>query len=370
MELGELGDFQSYLKYQGQSYTLLLLDEAGQFPTPDLLDLLRSNLRSATVPIRVIVAANPGGAGHGFLFQRYAKNEAWKPFIEESSKRTFINCPSTYLDNPHVDQSQYADQLRAATAFDPELQRAWLEGSWTINRGAFFGPVYDPARNVVEPWATVPAVIRGKGYRMSAKGANWSWHLAHDFGVSAPSVTYLMAQPPPGGAEMNGQWFPQGSYICVDEIATNVPGKLNEGLGWSVPILADEIVKMCKRYGVRPIGFADDAIFAKTGSMSGSIAEEFRRAGVFFQPARKADRISGWQTLRRLLADAGKPDVPGLYLSRLCEYAIATLPVLERDPRRVEDLDSRGPDHACDALRYGVIADRMKMRMPKVLFDH
>ena len=81
-------------------------------------------------------------------------------------------------------------------------------------------------------------------------------------------------------------------------------------------------------------------------------------------------RGRGSETLRRLLADAGKPDVPRLYLTALCEYAIATLPVLERDPRRVEDLDSRGPDHACDALRYGVIADRIKMRKPTVLFDH
>jgi hypothetical protein len=59
--------------------------------------------------------------------------------------------------------------------------------------------------------------------------------------------------------------------------------------------------------------------------------------------------------MRRLLADAGKPDVPGLYISRSCEYFWATVPYLARDQKRVEDVDSSGPDHAADATRYGLL---------------
>ena len=50
---------------------------------------------------------------------------------------------------------------------------------------------------------------------------------------------------------------------------------------------------------------------------------------------------------------AGKPDLPGLYISRRCTYAWETLPALPRDPRDIEDVDSSAPDHAADALRYG-----------------
>lgn len=71
--------------------------------------------------------------------------------------------------------------------------------------------------------------------------------------------------------------------------------------------------------------------------------------------AKKADRITGWQTMRRMLADAGKPDVPGLYVSRGCEYFWATVPCLARDQKREEDLDSTGPDHGADACRYGLM---------------
>ena len=109
------------------------------------------------------------------------------------------------------------------------------------------------------------------------------------------------------------------------------------------------------------MGCADDAIFARTGSSAGSIADEFARAGVTFYPAKKADRISGWERMRRMLADAGKPDVPGLYVSRACSYWWATVPYLARDQRRVEDCDSSGPDHAADCCRYGLLYEHPAM---------
>jgi hypothetical protein len=79
---------------------------------------------------------------------------------------------------------------------------------------------------------------------------------------------------------------------------------------------------------------------------------------VTFEPAKKADRIAGWQLMRRLLADAAKPDLPGLYISRGCDYFWSTVPYLARDEKRVEDLDSTGPDHAADACRYGILRMR------------
>ena len=62
--------------------------------------------------------------------------------------------------------------------------------------------------------------------------------------------------------------------------------------------------------------------------------------------------------MRRLLADAGKPDRPGLFISRNCSYFWETVPYLGRDIKRVEDVDSAGPDHAADAVRYGVLRQR------------
>ena len=133
-------------------------------------------------------------------------------------------------------------------------------------------------------------------------------------------------------------------------------------MGYTTTVLAEHIKAMCAFWKVKPEGVADDAIFARTGSGAGSIAEEFRRQGVYFAPARKMDRIGGWQLMRRLLQAAGARDVPGLYISRRCEYFWNTVPFLPRDPRHVDDVDSRAADHSADAARYSCLYQRFTVK--------
>ena len=123
MELGQLESHADYAKYQGRSFTLLLIDEAGQYPHPELLDIMRSNLRGAVdIPIRMIVAANPGGPGHHWLARRYVfKSGPWKAFFEEKSKRQWVYAPSTFDGNRFIDREQYRGQLESAC---PEIGRA------------------------------------------------------------------------------------------------------------------------------------------------------------------------------------------------------------------------------------------------------
>jgi hypothetical protein len=347
LELGQLEGEPDYSKFQGRSFSLLLIDEAGQYASPDLLDRMRSNLRAPRgVPIRMVMAANPGGPGHHWLARRYVfKSQPWRPFLEEKSKREWISAPSTFLDNPFIDQAQYRAQLESACPTDPELLRAWLEGDWAVSRGAYFASVLEESRNAVGPFMEVPRTRYGE---------HWRTWLAHDFGSSAPSVTYLMAESP--GDKIGETFYPRGSIVVLDELAAYRRDSLNTGLGWTAAVTAEAIrSELCDKWKVSATGVADDACFSKAGHGSGSIAEEFAAKGVTFYPAKKADRISGWQRVKRLMADAGKPDKPGLYVSRACEYFWSTVPYLARDQRRVEDLDSSGPDHAADALRYGVL---------------
>jgi len=141
----------------------------------------------------------------------------------------------------------------------------------------------------------------------------------------------------------------------LDELATADPDDPSKGLGWTVQTLSEAIHELAGRWKMpRAQGFADDSIFARHGHVAGSIAEEFRRYRVYWRPARKATRVAGWERMRRLLQDAGKPDVPGLYISRRCEYFWRTVPSLPRDPKRPDDLDSRASDHAADCARYAI----------------
>lgn len=344
-EMGQLETHADYAKYQGRSFTLLIVSEAGQYATPDLLDLMRSNMRGPKdIPLRMIIAANPGGPGHFWLAKRYVFRAApWTPFVEEKSKREWIYCPSTFLDNPFIDQEQYRAQLESSCPSDPELLRAWLEGDWAVARGAYFASVLDESRNAVGPFTI--------GKLPMHHGKPWDNWITHDFGTSAPSVTYLMCESP--GAEFEGKFYPRGSIIVLDEYAVYRSDSLNQGLGWTAAITAEAILEFCKAWGVKPRGVADDACFGKSGHAT-TIAGEFALKGVTFHPAKKGDRITGWQKMRRMLDDAGKPDVPGLYVSRACQYFWSTVPYLARDQKRIEDLDSSGPDHAADAVRYGL----------------
>jgi len=343
IELGQLESPRCYEKYQGRSFSLLMTDEAGQYATPELLDRLRSNLRGAKdMPLRTVTAANPGGVGHHWIAKRYVfKSAPWQPFTEENSKRTWVSAPSTYLDNPFINQDEYFNQLQASCPSDPELLRAWLEGDWAVARGAYFASVLEESRNAIEMWKQIPT--------------NWEHWLSHDYGSSAPSITYVMVKSP--GGEVNGKYYPKDSIIICDELATSDPIALNQGMGYTVPHLSEYIKEMCNKWMIKPEGCADDAIFAQHGSGAGSIADEFKAQGVYFRKAHKADRKTGWETMRRMLQDAGKPDKPGLYISRHCEYFWATVPYLGRDPRNAEDLDSRSADHAADAVRYGLLYD-------------
>jgi hypothetical protein len=344
LELGQLESHNDYVKYQGRSFTLLMVDEAGQYSDPTLLDMMRSNLRgSKDIPIRMVIAANPGGVGHHWIAARYVFHDApWKAFFEPKSKRQWVNAPSTFAGNDLIDREQYADQLQSACPDDPELLRAWVDGDWSVVRGAYFASCLEESRNAIAPWKVLPD-----------SDDAWDFYLSHDFGSAAPSVTYLFAQSP--GATHEGKFYPKNSLVIVDELATNKKGNLTAGLGYNVSQLAEMIrMDLCAKWDVDATGVADDAVFARNGATAGSIAEEFHRYSVYFNPAKKADRISGWQKMKRMLADAGKLDRPGLYISRDAAYFWATVPYLARDQKRVEDVDTTGPDHAADACRYGL----------------
>lgn len=347
LQLDQYETDADFAKYQGKSFTHLAVDEAQQYGNPAMLDMLRSCLRApkSVVP-RFIMAANPGDAGHAWIAKRHVFRAApWTPYFETTTQRDFINCPSTYEDNPNLDQGAYSRQLDAATATDPELRKAWKRGDWAIARGAFFSAVLDAERSMIDPWEP--------GRLPSGWAAPF---LAHDYGVSSPSATYVVARSP-GGRGPDGRHYPRGSILLLDELATNEPGSMERGMGYTVPVLAERIREFADAWKIRAEGIADDAIFGRTGSEKGTIAAEFREHGVYFTSALKGRRQPGWEKMRLLLLQAGMPDKPGLYVSRRCEYWWESVPSLPRDPRKPDDVDSRGPDHGADASRYACTYD-------------
>jgi hypothetical protein len=95
-------------------------------------------------------------------------------------------------------------------------------------------------------------------------------------------------------------------------------------------------------------------MFAQDGGPS--LAERFGAAGVHLRPAdnkRVASRgaLGGWDLMRqRMVGDEdGRPMV---VCFSTCAASIRTIPALQHDDARPEDLDTDSEDHAADEWRY------------------
>ncbi|SOE50721.1 phage uncharacterized protein (putative large terminase), C-terminal domain-containing protein [Burkholderia sp. YR290] len=144
---GYLESLEDATRYQGQAFTFVGVDEAGQFKDPAPIDYLRSRMRSVTIgeadPVRkqLILTANPGGRGHKWLVERYIKPAPpYTPFMARDDdgkllkfQRVYI--PSRLTDNPFLmaDPEYVGNVLASGPRW---LVRALLLGDWHIQLDA------------------------------------------------------------------------------------------------------------------------------------------------------------------------------------------------------------------------------------------
>jgi hypothetical protein len=134
------------------------------------------------------------------------------------------------------------------------------------------------------------------------------------------------------------------------------PGKPNVGLRLTAEEVADGI--KLREAGEGDIyGVLDPAAFAQDGGPS--IAERMAARGVYFRPAdnkRVGQRgmMGGWDMMRARIA--GQDGSPMLYVFNTCRDFLRTVPVLQHDPKRAEDLDTDAEDHVADEARYACMS--------------
>jgi hypothetical protein len=324
--------------YQGHSYTRVYVEEAGNFPSPVPIMKLFATLRSgAGVPCRIRLTGNPGGPGHQWVKARYIDPapRGWKVIRDDGTGLERVYIPSRVGDNTHLGDD-YVARLKASGS--PELVRAWLEGDFSVIAGSFF-PEFNPGLHVVPAQALPP---------------RWARFRAMDWGSAKPfSVGWY--------AVSDGEMarFPRGSLIRYREwYGSN--GQPNVGLRMTAEQVANGIKERERADlpdGQRMLGVADPAIFAEDGGPS--IAERMHRQGVTWRPADNKrvpghGAMGGWDQLRsRLRGDGEKP---ALFIFEMCRDLIRTLPALQHDAARAEDVDTDGEDHAADELRYACMS--------------
>jgi hypothetical protein len=149
----------------------------------------------------------------------------------------------------------------------------------------------------------------------------------------------------------------RGALVRYREWYGMKPGEPNVGLKMTAEAVAQGI-KAREVDDPSIIGVADPAIFAEDGGPS--IAQRMGQCGVHFRPAdnkRVPQRgaMGGWDQVRaRLEGDAdGRPMV---LMFATCRDLIRTLPAMQHDDARPEDIDTDAEDHAVDECRYAMMS--------------
>jgi hypothetical protein len=341
-------------KYQGQNLSDAAVEEAGNYPQSAPIDRLYGCLRSsAGVPIQLILTANPGGPGHQWIKQRYidpapSGMTILERMLPNGRKHKAVYIPSRVTDNRILlaQDPGYVDRLHLVGSAN--LVKAWLEGDWSVIEGAYF-PEFTMARHVIAPF-TIPE--------------HWARIRAMDWGSAKPFCVLWFAV---SDGEISA--IPRGAIVAYREWY-GWSGEPNVGCKMTASAVGDGIRQLERDDPRMNDEVLDPAAFSEDGGPS--IAERmdlsFRRA----DNARvaRSGAMGGWDQVReRLVGDSRGPQ---LFLFSTCTHTIRTLPALQHDPQRAEDVDTDGEDHAADTLRYGCMSRpwvRDKPGIPKPRFE-
>jgi hypothetical protein len=356
---------RDYGRYHGHQYTHMSFDEVTEYPTPAGLLKMLSTLRSAHgVPCTVRATGNPGGVGHAWVKARYIDvAQPMTPYVDPDSGFTRLFVPSKTADNSillNADPS-YTARIKAATGGNEALRKAWLEGDWNIVAGAFFD-CWSTSRHVIQPFQ-IPD--------------HWMRFRSGDWGSAKPFSFGWWAVVSDDYKTQEGLTLPRGCLVRYREwygIKTNVSGHLeyNTGLKLTADAVGRELWSQEKNDQKLSYGVIDPAAFTQDGGES--IAERiftgsgknilFRRA----DNARVSQRgaMGGWDQMRsRLIGE--DVDRPMIVCFKTCQNSIRTIPLLQHDKDKIEDLNTEQEDHAADDWRYACMSRPYVKESPTII---
>ena len=265
---------------------------------------------------RIYSTTNPGGVGHSWYRTKFVA-----PMLEHREVETrFI--PARVTDN-RWNNPDYVRVLEGLTGWQ---KRAWLDGDWDIAAGQYFTN-FRREVHVLTDFDDTRAV---------------EWFAALDYGFAHYTVALL------GCRDGDGNTF------IVDEHAERL---------WLPQRHAAGIRAMLARHklelsDLRRFSAGAD-VFSRQGDGS-TVAQAYERLGIRLKPA-SMDRLNGWAELTQCFGEPEHGVRPTLFIHQRCKRLIETLPTLQHDPNRPEDVlkvdadeDGVGGDDAADCLRYAV----------------
>lgn len=374
---------QDYDQYHGHEYPWIGWEELTNHAVPDIYLKLMSCNRSSNpkIPKKYRSTCNPNGPGHAWVKMRFIdavqEGRVLRDMVEieytdvngkeikESIEITRTHIYADMMDNKVLLDADptYRAKMMQMTQDNDMLRKAWIMGSWDLVIGGFFTDVWNPKIHIVKPFV-IPK--------------SWTCIRSFDWGSSKPwCVTFAVESNGEQPISLDGSpipYIPKDSVIVIRELY-GWTGKPNEGDRAESP----EIVKRIKEveesirieYGliVEP-GPADTSIYdVKDGTSIGMSMAKYPNNCHWLRAHKGAgSRIAGWSLIRQMLGSAMRRDLenPHLYFFTQATHHIRTLPAMQRDEKKPEDIDTDLEDHAMDSLRYLVSRKLMQMTRGKV----
>ena len=311
--LGYCASDRDCLRYQGQEYDIIAIDEATQL-SEHQFSIFKACLRGVgNMPRRMYLTCNPGGVGHSWVKRLFIDRQ----FRNDERAEDYCFIPARVFDNP-VLLSSDPDYVSQLESLPPMLRDAWLYGRWDVFEGQFF-PEFDSAIHVARE-LPAPHTLR--------------CFAAFDYGLDMLAALLL-------GVDGKGNLYVLRE-ICQPDLT------LREA--------AIKIATLCKGVSAEYAVASPDLWNRRQDT--GRSGFEIMQAINGMPPMCAADnrRVPGWRILREYLH--GDNDLPSLRISPTCHVLIDSLPALLCDANHPEDAsgEPHAVTHAPEALRYAVMS--------------
>jgi phage terminase large subunit len=329
-----LGHFQNERDvdaYLGLAYEVILVEEATTLTFTKFNSIRTCNRTDRTDwRPRIYTTCNPGGVGHAWFKARYVV-----PFRKQAEDGTrFV--PATIDDNRFADPGN----RRILESLTGWQKRAWREGDWDIAAGQFF-TTFDRDSVAIPFTGPIPA--------------DWFVFLGLDYGFTHYTAVLLFAKDNDGVLHVLDEHGARG--WLVERHAEAIKAML--GRHRAIDREGKEVPLTMARVN-RAVAGSDCFAARHTG---GTIAADYGHNGIPLQPA-KVDRISGAAEILRRLGDpkGSPPTTPTVRIDPRCSRLLETLPEMQHDPHRPEDVlkvdcdeEGIGGDDFVDSFRYGTM---------------
>jgi phage terminase large subunit len=308
--LGYCASDRDMLRYQGQEYDVIAIDEATQM-SEDRFQVFKACLRGVNpCPKRMYLTCNPGGIGHAWVKRLFVDRE----FREGENPKDYAFIRALVGDNVYLLEKdpEYKKQLEG---LPQKLREAWLHGRWDVFEGQFF-PEFDTARHVCAV-SDIPKLH--------------SYFLAFDYGFDMLAALVI---------GVSGEH----AYVVREYCQAGLT------LSEAAKRLVKEIYPYRMLYAV-----ASPDLWNRRQD-SGKSGVEIMQAVQGMPPMIMADnrRIQGWRVVREYLSGQN----PRLHIAKTCTELIHSLSALLCDRVRNEDAASEphAITHAPEALRYALMS--------------